>query len=69
MTAIFQDCKKTLVVSDRFMVLVITPMMSERICLRRAVRKASNLQDFKHMLYMILNTSASVMGSNYWKQE
>ena len=32
MTAIFQDCEKTLVVSDRFMNLVITPMMSESIC-------------------------------------
>ena len=69
MTAIFQDCEKTLVVSDRLRILVITPMTSGSICLRRVVGIASKLQDFEHMLYMILDTSASVMGSNYWKQE
>ena len=42
MTTIFQVCEKTAVVSDRLTILVITPMMSGSICLRKVVRIASN---------------------------
>ena len=47
---------------------VITPLMSRSICLRIVGGIASNLQDFEHMSYTTLDTSASVMGLNYWKE-
>ena len=69
MTAIFQVCEKTPMVSDRLTISIITPMMSVSVCLRRVVGIASYSQHFEHMLYIMLDTSASVMGLNWWKQD
>ena len=68
MTAVFQDCEKAPVVSDRLTILVMTPLMSGSICLRRVVRITSSLQDYEHM-YIMLDTSPSVMDSNCQKLE
>ena len=69
MTDVFQDCEKAPVASDMLTILVMTPITSGSICLRRVVGISSSLQDFEDMLCIMLDTSASVMDSNCWKPD
>ena len=69
MTAVFQDCEKAPVVSDMLTILVMTPITSGSICLRRVVGITLSSQDFEDILCIMLDTSTYVMDSNCWKPD